>query len=423
MLRSALLASALCSSGASIAGAEPAATAPPAPAASPAATPAATPEVASATRPTTPGDATEAARLGSLYDRVVDSVVLIEAGEKAGTGFVFHRPDYVVTALHVVDDVDAILVQTSHGERLTGRILSYSRQYDLALLQLERAPEDVLPLEPQRSARVGEKVAVVGHPFSNLARSVPQLRGLLNWSMSEGIVGAVSGSWLQTDAAVNPGNSGGPLVNERGQVLGVVSSRLRDAQDIGMISRIARAEELFEHLDLGAPPRRVVRFDKLEFGFLVQWGSSSATGVSVGAGARLYRHFPLQARVGYLNGSISPGEPTVLSSELRRMTGELSVGYALEVASRLTLSAQLGAALARDRRTDTSLRVDPSAACATPPCLVSGEVLRQTDVSWPWWPLVGLAADVGPLRLGYALQWGGVRSEPSLHRVLLAVTF
>jgi hypothetical protein len=358
-----------------------------------------------------------------LYDRVVDSVVLIEAGEQAGTGFAFSRPDYVITALHVVDDVDAILVQTSHGERLRAKILSYSRQYDVALLQLERTPEDVRPLEPQHSARVGEKVAVVGHPFSSLARNVPQLRGLLNWSMSEGIVGAVSGSWLQTDAAVNPGNSGGPVVNERGQVLGVVSSRLRDAQDIGMISRIVRAEELLEHQDLGAPPRRVVRFDKLEFGFLVQWGASRATGVSVGAGARLYRDFPVQARVGYLNGSLSPSQATVLSSELQRMTSELSMGYALELASRLTLSAQLGAAVARYRRTDTSLRVDPSAGCASPPCLVSGEVLRQTDVSWPWWPLLALAADVGPLRLGYALQWGGVRSEPSLHRVLLAITF
>ncbi|HKO92465.1 MAG TPA: trypsin-like peptidase domain-containing protein, partial [Polyangiaceae bacterium] len=203
ILRSTLLAVALCSSGARVARGQPASPepGPPEPA------PAQEPDTASAAAPAPPADPSEAARLGSLYDRVVDSVVLIEADERDGTGFVFSRPDYVVTALHVVDDVDSILVQTSHGERLPAKILSYSRPYDVALLQLERTPVDVRPLEPQHSARVGEKVAVVGHPFSNLARSVPQLRGLLNWSMSEGIVGAVSGSWLQTDAAVNPGNS------------------------------------------------------------------------------------------------------------------------------------------------------------------------------------------------------------------------
>lgn len=54
-------------------------------------------------------------------------------------------------------------------------------------------------------------VAVLGHPYADLSRIVPQLRGLLNWSLTQGIVGAASESWIQTDAAVNPGNSGGPF--------------------------------------------------------------------------------------------------------------------------------------------------------------------------------------------------------------------
>jgi len=361
--------------------------------------------------------------LRHVYDAAKASVVLIEAGDKTGSGFCFFSSRHVATALHVVDDVDSIVVRTSHGERVAAVVVAYSREHDVALLELEHAPEDLHPLEPQHSASIGEPVAIVGHPFSQLARSEAQLRGLLDWSLSQGIVGAVSGSWLQTDAAVNPGTSGGPLLNARGQVLGIVSARLTNAQSIGLISRIKRAEDLLQDLTQGPPPRHIVHFDKLEFGYLMHWGEGTSRGIGVGAGVRVFKQFPVQARIGFLAGDQDPDDPTVLASHLDRIAAEASAGYAFAALPGLGLSAQLGGSLARDRQTDTSLRLGDGLSCAEPPCLVSGEVLRNSHVTWRAWPMLALAIDVGPLRLGYALQFALSAAHTTQQRLLLAVTF
>jgi S1-C subfamily serine protease len=367
--------------------------------------------------------AADGAWLREVYEQVVDSVVLIEAGGKTGSGFCFVGPGYVVTALHVVEDVAGILVRGSRGARAHAAIVAYSEAHDLAVLRLDQPLEDTRPLQPEHTARVGDPVAIVGHPFSQLARSEPQLRGLLDWSLSQGVLGAVSASWLQTDAALNPGISGGPVVNRQGHVIGVVSARLREAQNIGMLSRIRRAEELFQHLDQGAPPRHIVHFERVEFGLLVQWGSSTLSGIGAGAGVRLLDDFLLQARAGFLDGDVPPAEPTILTSHVNRWLAESSAGYQLRVASWLALAPQLGVALARDRRSNTSFRSAGASSCDAEPCLITGEVLKSSERIWHVWPSVGLAVDLGPLRLGYALELALTDSEEQQQRVLVAVTF
>jgi S1-C subfamily serine protease len=365
----------------------------------------------------------ELEELRDVYEQVVGSVVLIEADGKTGSGFCVGSPRHIVTALHVVDDVRTIIIQMVGGSRASAKVLAYSRKYDVALLLLDDQAEDLKPLEPEHSARIGEPVAIVGHPFSQLARTEPQLRGLLDWSLSQGIVGAVSGSWLQTDAALNPGTSGGPLVNRWGRVVGVVSARLREADNIGLISRIRRAEELFAHVDQGPPPRRVVRFDKLEFAYLVQWGESRNNGFSVGAGARWYDNYPIQLRLGVLDGTQTPETSTVLVSQIDRLNAEASAGYALPISSHLSVSAQLGVSLARDKQTDISLQIDSGMTCSELSCTLAGEVQRSSHVRWHAWPEAALAVDVGPLRLGYALQLALSSDERTQHRALAALIF
>jgi trypsin-like peptidase len=368
-------------------------------------------------------DAPSESQLDAVYDRSVDAVVLIESDERTGCGFFFRDSRHVVTALHVVDDVDAIRVRTASGARVNARVVAYSRLHDLALLELEQAAVGVPVLSPAKSARVGEPVAVIGHPFSNLARSLPQLRGLLEWSLSQGIVSAVSGSWLQTDAAVNPGNSGGPALNAEGQVLGVVSAKLSEGQGIAMIARISRVEPLFERIDQEPPPRQVVRWDKLEVAFLVQWAEAPLNGFGLGGGVRLWKDYPVQLRAGFVTGDVPPEAPTVLSSTLDRLTLELSAGYALALGSTLSLSAQLGAALLADRRRDTSLAIDAPIVCAETPCVVAGEVQRSTEHDVGLLPMVALALDLGPVRAGYAYQLDLTSAGHSQHRALLALTF
>ena len=354
-----------------------------------------------------------------VYEQSVESVVLIDAKERTGSGFCFSESRFVLTALHVVVDAADVMVRTSLGGRAMARVVSYSEAYDLALLQLEGDDLGLVPLVAERAASVGEPVAVVGHPFAQLARSEPRLRGLLEWSLSAGIVGAVSGSWLQTDAALNPGTSGGPVLNRSGKVIGVVSARLNDAQNIGMISRIGRGFELLDHLDRGAPPQRWLEFDAVELGVMVQWGESTLTGVMAGAGLRLLDNVVVGVRAGLLEGPAQPTESTVLVSNLRRVLVEGSAGYGWRLPHQLGVTLELGVAAARERRTDSSLLASGAEACATPPCLVAGEVVRSTSHGYPVWPMVGASLGFGPLRARYALQFDSTLQ----HQVIAAFAF
>jgi hypothetical protein len=357
--------------------------------------------------------------LRQVYEQSVESVVLIEAKDRTGSGFCFSEPRLVLTALHVVADAADVIVRTSLGGRARARVVSYSEAYDLALLQLEGDELALVPLAAERAASVGEPVAVVGHPFAQLARSEPRLRGLLEWSLSAGIVGAVSGSWLQTDAALNPGTSGGPVLNRAGQVIGVVSARLNDAQNIGMISRIGRGFELLDHRDRGAPPQRWFARDAVELGVMVQWGESTLTGVMAGAGVRLLENLVVGLRAGLLEGPAQPTESTVLVSNLRRVLVESSAGYGWKLTHELGVTLELGLAVARERRTDSSLRATGMTDCPTPPCLVAGEVVSLTSHRYPVWPMAGGSLGFGPLRARYALQIDSTLQ----HQVIAAFAF
>jgi S1-C subfamily serine protease len=369
--------------------------------------------------PDVPEPATAAEWARDVYERSVDSVVIVDAGGKTGTGFCMFAPDLILTALHVVDDAAAIRVESTRGHRRGAYVITYSEADDLALLRLDRAFARMVPLAPEGAASIGQGVVVIGHPLAELARREPKLRGLLAWSLSNGIVGAVSSSWLQTNAALNPGTSGGPVLNQDGRVIGVVSARVRDAQNIGMISRIQRAEELLGQLERGAPPRRIVKLDKLELGLVIQWGEDTLSGIAAGAGARVLDDLVLRARVGFLDGAAEPQAATVLTSHVTRVFLEAAGGYAVSVPGHVTVAAEVGVALARELREDASLRAQSDPACAVPPCLVAGDVIHASGVSWPFWPTLGAAAEWGLLRLSYALQVG----DPVQHRVMATFAF
>jgi hypothetical protein len=114
---------------------------------------------------------------------------------------------------------------------------------------------------------------------------------------------------------------------------------------------------------------------------------------------------------------------TVLHEDLNRFEGELTLGYALPLSQRLNLSVALGASLARDHSTRTSLRWDGPNTCSEPPCLIAGTVVHDEHVRWRAWPLAGLNVDFAPLRLGYAFEWAPARDMSSQHRLLLGFIF
>jgi S1-C subfamily serine protease len=361
--------------------------------------------------------------LKAVYEQVADSVVLIETEYGTGSGFFFRDGRLVATALHVVDDAETIIVGTSDGRRQLGRVVAYSRLHDLALVQLEFAPPRARVLEPFTGVvEIGQPVVVIGHPFSGLEEQVPELRGLLNWSMTQGVVSAVAGSWLQTDAAINPGNSGGPIVNERGQVLGIVSATLSAAQGISVAARVHRLGELLRQIGTQPPPRHTWRFDGMELAFVAQVSDDSVEGVSLGTGMRLLKHFPFRLRLGYLAGSVEPDQATIVATRLQRFTTELSAGYAFMI-GRVELSPYLGGAFFYDNERNSVLRIDTPTVCTHPPCVVDGKVVHSNEGHFRVLPMAGLSLDVGSLRLGYAYQLALGMSIESQHRILVGLTF
>ena len=177
--------------------------------------------------------AARARRLSSLPDfvalieRVTPSVVAVgDAKQKLGSGFAL-APDLVITAAHVAAAIGAQAVVTSAAGAQPARVLGMRQDDDIALLEVGK------PLPPlaiaAASPKVGEWIAVVGNPFG------------AGVSATVGIVSAAPGAIsatpelarrIQLNAAVNPGNSGGPVVNLTGEVVGATTSLVAGGQGI-----------------------------------------------------------------------------------------------------------------------------------------------------------------------------------------------
>ncbi|HKX66340.1 MAG TPA: trypsin-like peptidase domain-containing protein [Intrasporangium sp.] len=164
------------------------------------------------------------------YATIQPSLVLITTrganaeGEYGGTGagVIVNAMGTVLTALHVVEDADSITVAYTDGTSSPATIASADPDNDIAALVPETPPETVVPAVLGGGVQVGTPVYAVGHPLG------------LPGSLSAGVVSAldrdvrVDGNrrlenLIQIDAAVNPGNSGGPLLNSAGQVVGIVT--------------------------------------------------------------------------------------------------------------------------------------------------------------------------------------------------------
>jgi len=175
----------------------------------------------------------------NLYQRVTPSVVNIEitlrtsefdGASSSGSGFVIDGEDgYIVTNAHVVQDAVEILVTFSDGYVATAEIIGTDDYSDLAVIRVDVNPDRLIPvtLGDSQSLLVGQRVIAIGNPFglqssmtigivSALGRALPSAQ-LLNQSNQR----FNNPSIIQVDAAVNPGNSGGPLLNYSGEVIGI----------------------------------------------------------------------------------------------------------------------------------------------------------------------------------------------------------
>ncbi|MEK7724263.1 MAG: trypsin-like peptidase domain-containing protein, partial [Acidobacteriota bacterium] len=138
-----------------------------------------------------------------------------------GSGFIVDKSGYILTNDHVVDDAAKISVKLQNGEEYIAKVIGVDDQTDLAVLKIE-AGKDLpsVKLGDSESTRVGDWVLAIGSPFG-LAQTVTA--GIISQTNRETPGGTVFQKFIQTDAAINRGNSGGPLVNMNGDVIGVNS--------------------------------------------------------------------------------------------------------------------------------------------------------------------------------------------------------
>jgi S1-C subfamily serine protease len=138
-----------------------------------------------------------------------------------GTGFFVDRMGMMVTSYHVVADADQIIVYSEDGAGHKARITKASVVTDVAVLAVDYRPKHYLTLAPANSTRAGDRVFTFGFPVVQILGREPKF--------SEGAISSLSGMgnepiFAQITVPVQPGNSGGPLVNERGEVVGVVAA-------------------------------------------------------------------------------------------------------------------------------------------------------------------------------------------------------
>jgi len=142
-------------------------------------------------------------------------------GVSAGSGFIISADGYVLTNHHVIDGADEVKVKLPDRREFTAKVIGSDQQYDVALLKIEAKGLPVVRLGDSKTLKPGQWVVAIGSPFG------------LDHSVTAGVVSAVGRStggqeqryvpFIQTDVAINQGNSGGPLLNTRGEVVGINS--------------------------------------------------------------------------------------------------------------------------------------------------------------------------------------------------------
>ena len=163
-----------------------------------------------------------------IIENAIKSVVTIRTDISQGSGFIIANGGYVVTNAHVMQGALAANIITYDGKSHSVSKIGEDDNMDIALLKISDTSYPPLLLANSNSIQVGQKVIAIGNPLG------------LQFSVSEGIVSAKDrqgtnglNAYVQTDASLNPGNSGGPLIDVNGKVIGINNFKISGSENIG----------------------------------------------------------------------------------------------------------------------------------------------------------------------------------------------
>ena len=239
--------------------------------------------------------------VSGAIDRTRQAVVHIEAGTKqgpgSGSGFFISPDGYLLTNSHVVHGASSLRVALADGRRLPAVLIGDDPHTDLAVLRAGVTDVPHLTLADSDGVRPGQIAIALGSPMGFQQTATAGIVSGLGRSLRAGS-GRLIENIIQTDAALNPGNSGGPLVNTRGDVIGVNTAIIRPAQGIclAIASNIARWVT----------------------GWLIKEGRVRRSyigiaGQNVPLLRKLMLHFRLAEETGILVAAIAPGSPAARS--------------------------------------------------------------------------------------------------------------
>jgi S1-C subfamily serine protease len=175
-----------------------------------------------------------------MVDRVMPAVVLIEATGGRGSGF-FVRYDTVITNVHVVENDGYVTLKRSDGSTMSARVASKAPAYDIAILKVATpsTSQAVIPMGSAHTLKPGQEIIVIGSALGTLQNSVS--RGIVSGLRQSG-----GATLVQTDAAANPGNSGGPMLDRTGTVIGITTLGYKNAEGLNFGVAIDHARDLLE---------------------------------------------------------------------------------------------------------------------------------------------------------------------------------
>ncbi len=339
------------------------------------------------------------------FRRVVESVVRVETPNGWGAGFVFESPTTIVTALHVVEHGRWVNVVARDGEMRRARVVHNGDQaLDLALLELEvpfSDPPAPIPVST-RTVEVGLPVLMIGHPGAKTG----------GWSVSWGRVGSETrdDGAIEVDGTVNPGNSGGPLLDCEGQVLGVVSYLKGAGITMAVpISDLPRPGDRFFHTYRGAVAT-AARLPNLVYS---REDGANLWGLGLGLDVVLKSHFLTALQGHYQWQGAEPAGNRIVRSDTRWQV-ELFEEYRILGLGALGLG--LGGALSLDLQRSVTGAVD-----TTDPAAPTFAVTEDRDRSTRLRPMATVSWGVSRLLLSYAYQLDLLRPELSSHRVTLGL--